>query len=196
MVMPLTRRSFTRDEFHRMSDAGVFHEDDRLELVDGEVVVMTPVGRRHVACVLRVTQVLAAAAGRATMVSVQNPVVIADHDELHPDVALLGLRPDGYESELPNARDVLLLIEVAETSLRYDHEVKLPLYAAAGIPEVWIVNLAEECLEVCRQPAPMGYGETTHVSRGGVVRPLALPEVEVRVDEVLPGERGAGSGEQ
>jgi Uma2 family endonuclease len=185
MVMPLTTRRFTVDEYHRMGRAGVFHEDDRVELLDGQIVEMTPIGGAHAACVIRLNDLLSRRAGSDMSVSVQNPVVLAERWEPQPDIAVLR-RPGGYAGAwLPNPSDVLLVVEVADTSLERDRDVKIPRYAAAGIPEAWLVDLARDAISVYRGPGQDGYGEIVTVTRGAVVGPRHLPELAVAVDDIL-----------
>src|SRR3712207_3329118 len=147
----IKRHRFDVEEYHRMLEAGVLTEDDRVELIGGEIVDMTPIGWRHVACVNRLNMLLAAfAAGKGYTVSVQNPLRLAGDAEPQPDLALIKERP---RREVPTPEDVLLVVEVAEASLTYDREIKLPLYARAGIPEVWLVDLPHRKIEVRIDPA-------------------------------------------
>ena len=147
-----TRRRFTVEEYHRMVHAGIFQEDDRIELLEGEVVEMTPIGSRHSGCVNRLTRLLSERSSGRALVSVQNPIRLAEHSEPQPDVALLTPRPDYYGNSHPEPGDILLLIEVTETSESYDRAVKVPLYARYGVQEVWLVDLAEDVVVVYRQP--------------------------------------------
>src|SRR5258708_2048030 len=127
MVMPLTARRFTVDEYHRMGRAGVFHEDDRVELLEGQIVEMSPIGPAHAGCVAVLTGVLSRRGGESVVVWVQNPVDLGERSEPQPDVALLAPRADAYRTAHPRARDILLAIEVADTSLEHDRDVKVPL---------------------------------------------------------------------
>ena len=139
---------FSVEDYHRMGEAGILHEDSRVELIRGQVIDMTPIGTPHLAMVNRLNSLLAIALhGRAT-VSPQNPVRLPDGSEPQPDVTILKWRADYYRRRRPEAQDVLLLIEVSDSSLDYDRNVKVPLYAEGGIPESWIVNLEEWCIEV------------------------------------------------
>jgi len=185
VAAPLTRRRFTVTEYHRMAEAGILREDDRVELLDGEVVEMTPIGPRHAGRVKRLNRIFSARVGDRAIVSVQDPIVLGTHWEPEPDVVLLRPRPDFYGSAHPRPEDVLLVVEVAETSLERDREIKLPAYAAAAIPEVWILNLLEDGLDVYRDPASDGYGKVRRLERGGRVAPLALPDLELSVEEIL-----------
>lgn len=185
MAVPVTRRSFSVDEFHRMAAAGIFSEDDRVELLDGEVVLMTPIGSRHAACVNRLNHWFVRAVGGRAIVAVQNPVRLGDHSEPQPDVVLLKPRADFYATAHPGPEDVLLVVEVSESSSAVDREVKAPLYGRHGVAELWLVDLAAGHLEVCRAPTPAGYQETRVYRRGEAVAPQALPDLAMAVAEIL-----------
>lgn len=185
MVVGVAKRLFTVDEYYQMSRAGILCEDDRVELIEGEVAEMTPIGRRHAACVDRLNRLFSRQVGEHAIVRVQNPVRLSKYSEPQPDLALLQPRPDFYAQAHPEPADVLLVIEVAETSADTDRIVKVPLYARAGVPEVWLVDLAEECIEIYRKPSPRGYGEILRTWRGEDISPQTLPEVSLSVDAVL-----------
>jgi Uma2 family endonuclease len=179
----VTRRRFTVHDYHRMGEAGILHEDDRVELIEGEIVEMAAIGTRHFTCVNGLTRLLVRGVGDAAIVSVQNPVRLDEHTEPQPDLAVLQTRD--YRESLPRPEDVLLLIEVSDTTLSYDRNVKLPLYARAGIPEVWIVDLAGETVERYTGPSGDSYRHVERVRRGEEIRSAALPEPAFRVDAVL-----------
>lgn len=148
---------FNRRDYHRMAEAGILGEDDRVELIEGEIIDMTPMGSRHAGAVARVQTALQEATGRRAVVWVQNPVALAAASEPQPDLALLQPRHDFYAGSLPRPEDVLLLIEVSDRSLAYDRDVKLPLYARHGIPEVWLIDLDGRRLTRHWAPASQGY---------------------------------------
>jgi Uma2 family endonuclease len=179
----LTRR-FTVEEYSRMAQAGILTEDDRVELIEGAVVEMAAIGSRHAACVGRLTAVLSAAQ-TGGIVWVQNPIRLGEHSEPQPDLVLLRPRPDFYASAHPGPGDVLLLIEVSETSADADREVKVPLYARAGIAEVWLVDLEAEGIEVYRQPSAEGYRVSRQARRGETLSPEAFPDLTLAADEIL-----------
>ena len=185
MGAPIPRRLFTVEEYHLMAQAGVLSEDERVELVEGEVVLMTPIGSRHAACVKRLNRLFSTRAGAKAVVGVQDPVTLGAYSEPQPDVALLKPRADFYASAHPGPEDVLLVVEVSESSAAYDLEVKIPLYARAGIPEVWLVDLDAREIRVYREPASGRYRQAATVPRGGKIAPAALPEVVLAADEVL-----------
>jgi Uma2 family endonuclease len=179
------RRRFTREEYHRMAEAGILHEDDRVELIEGEIVQMTPIGRRHAACVAELTRLLVPAIGQRALLWPQNPITLPDDTEPQPDIVLLRPRPDRYLEDDAQPADVLLLVEVADTSQRYDRMVKLPLYARAGVPEVWIVDLPAEVIEIYRRPTPTSYAQVERAGRGAAVAPAAFPDIVLPVDAIL-----------
>lgn len=185
MALRLLPGPFTLDTYHRLGELGVLDEDDRVELLDGQIVAMTPIGAAHAACVNRLNHLLTRRLGRDACVSVQNPLILAERWEPQPDLAVLR-QPAGLSSErLPEAQDVLLVIEVADSSLEHDRDVKLPRYAAAGIPEAWLVDLSSDTLRVCRQPSPDGYAEIVTAIRRTTLRPVQLPGVAVGAADIL-----------
>lgn len=187
----LLRGPFTVDAYQRLGELGILHEDDRVELIDGQVVEMSPIGDRHASCVRRLLRLFARHMSDVAVVDVQNPVVLGERDAPQPDVTLLMSRSDGYPRH-PRAADILLVVEVADTTLPYDRDLKLPLYARAGIPEAWLVNLDADRLLVAREPAGGRYASIRELSRGDTLAPLRFPEVTVSVDEVLGEREGEG----
>jgi Uma2 family endonuclease len=185
MAMPLAGYRFTVDEYHRMGDAGIFHEDDRVELLDGQIVVMSPIGGPHVACVVRLNHLLSHRLEPGISVSVHNPLVLGERSEPQPDTAVLRRRGGLMGAWLPEPPDVLLLIGVAETSLAHDRDDKLPLYARAGIPETWLVNLPASTIEVHREPRAGRYTDVRAARRGESLTPLLLPGVFLSVADIL-----------
>jgi Uma2 family endonuclease len=179
------KRLFTVDEYHRMADFGILGEDDRVELIEGEILVMSPIGTRHAACVDRLTRLLVQGARERAIVRVQNPVQLGERSEPQPDVALLKASPDFYAARHPGPRDVILIVEVADASVVYDREVKVPLYARAGLPEVWLVDLAGEAVDVHRLPSERGYRDVRRLSRGQSLAVQGLPGLALQVDQIL-----------
>jgi Uma2 family endonuclease len=184
MSIPLSRRLFTTLEFRTMVEAGVFHEDDRLELVDGEIVEMSPIGNRHATCVRKLIRFLQGVGDRA-LLDVQNPLGISDENDFYPDIVLLKPRPDVYSGGLPGASDALLVIEVADTTLRFDRSIKKPRYAAAGVPEYWIVDLEGSRVWVHRKPLEGDYGEVVEARPGEVLTPPGMPDLEIPVADLV-----------
>ena len=174
------RRLLTVDEYHRMGEAGILTDDDRVELIEGELVAMAPIGSEHIACTNALNRLLVLAVGDRGIVSVGNPVRLNRHSEPQPDFAVLKLRDD-YRKTLPRPEDAMLAVEVSNTSLEFDRKVKLALYARGGIPEVWIVNLAAEEVEVHRSPAADTYTSVTRAGRSDDLTIDALPGVRIPV---------------
>jgi len=188
MIPEPARRLFTVDEFHRMREAGILGEDDRVELVAGEVVEMAPIGSRHAACVNRLVSLLGRAPSGAFILSVQNPLRLHARTELQPDVALLRPRDDFYASALPAPQDVLVVIEVADTSADADRALKIPLYAKAGVPEAWIVDLPGQTVEAHRDPVGGAYRHTRTFRPGSPAIPVPAAGLSLPPDDILaPG---------
>ncbi|GAB6068134.1 Uma2 family endonuclease [Methylothermus subterraneus] len=175
------RHRITTAEFQRMVEAGVFAEDDRLELIEGEIFEMAPVGARHAECVSRLVRILVK--GSRSLVRVQDPICLSEESQPQPDIAVVKDR--NYAQAHPRPQDVLLLIEVADTSLTYDRTVKLPLYARYAIPEVWLVDLTQNQIEAYRQPQPQGYGQKLVAKPGEGIKAVLDPQIQVAVAEVL-----------
>ena len=179
----VARRLFTVDEYHRMADAGILAEDERIELIDGEIVEMTPIGTRHLGCVINATRLFITRLGDRAVVSPQNPVVILPRSEPQPDLLLLRPGIVSYSHRRPVSEDVLLAVEVADTTVRFDRFVKGRLYARASIPEFWICLAAEGAIEVYRSPSAEGYAGVTQHGPGQMVSPLAFPDVSFAVSD-------------
>ncbi len=178
-------RRFTAQEYHRMAEAGILGEDDRVELVGGELVEMTPIGTRHLACVVALNHLLVEASKGRWFVSVQNPVRLGERDEPQPDLSLLRRRPSPGAPAPPGPGDVSAVIEVSDTTLSYDRNVKLPLYARSGVPEAWIVDLAGRKVEVHSDPGPDGYGARRSFAPGERISSRIVEDPSISVDEVL-----------
>jgi Uma2 family endonuclease len=185
METDVARKKFSVDEYHRMGEAGIFHPEMRLELIEGEVLEMSPVGTRHVATVNRATALFVGRLAGRAMVSVQNPVTLDGYSEPQPDLLLAGFREDYYASRRIGPPDVLLAIEVSDTTLRHDRDRKMPLYARAGVRELWIVDLGGERLHAYRDVGPAGYRTVFSWSRSEDVTPAAFPDVVIRVEELI-----------
>jgi Uma2 family endonuclease len=185
MSVQVNRRHFTVDEYARMSETGLLRETDRVELIEGEVLEMRPIGSRHAACVRRLDELLQRQLGRRVQISVQNPIRLDDFSEPQPDLALLRPRADFYAAQHPLPADVLVVVEVADTSADYDRRIKVPLYARAGIPEVWLIDLTGESVEVYAQPRDGEYQTTQPVGRGATVNAHSLAQLTVSVDDIL-----------
>jgi Uma2 family endonuclease len=181
-VTPMRRR-FTIEEYEKMVETGILAQDDQVELIDGEIIEMSPIGDPHVACVINLTHLLVRGVGERARVQVQGPIRIAPRSVPQPDLAVL--RPRSYRREGATTADALLVIEVADTSLLYDRMVKLRLYAGAGLPEYWIVDANAETLEVYRSPSGDRYAEHRHLARGETVAPLAFPDAVIPIESIF-----------
>jgi Uma2 family endonuclease len=187
MTIEAQRHRFTVDDYHRLGELGFFDPEIRTELLEGEIIDMATVREPHAECVDLLAARFIRALDPTVRVRVQNPVRLSRLSEPLPDLVLARARPGGFVRSHPEPDEILLLIEVADTSYAKDRELKLPLYATAGIPEVWIVNLLERRIEVYRRPAGSQYTEMQFVGEGETVTPAALPTVVVAVDAVMPG---------
>ncbi len=181
-----TPRKLDVDAYYRMAEIGILREDERVELIDGEIIDMAPIGQGHAATVGGLNRALVMACGNKAIVWVQNPVCLDRLNEPEPDFAVLRPRPDFYATgDRPGPADVLLLVEVADSSLRYDLTVKLPLYARAGIPELWIVDLKRRALDAFRRPTGGQYAEVATYRPGDHLALAADPGITVRLDLAL-----------
>lgn len=184
-AVTLTRHKLDVDEYYRMAEAGILDEDDRVELIDGEIIDMMPIGPGHSFIVNGLTKALVMACGDEAIVSVRNPVRFDRFNEPEPDFAVLRPRADNYRESHPGPADVLLLVEVADSSLRYDRRIKLPLYAEAGIVEYWLVDLKAGRVEVFRNPEGGAYLDASVHGRGERLALAAAPGVVVALDQVF-----------
>lgn len=185
MAVQQSTRLFTVEEYERMVEVGILTENDRVELVEGNITEMAAKGNRHAGCVRRINALFFRKVGSSAIVSVQDLVRVGERSELEPDIALLRPREDFYASAHPLPDDVLLLVEVSDTTLSYDHGLKLALYAAASIREVWIVNLVDEIVEMYALPKSGKYQETKEARRGEMVEAGGVPGLVVGVDDIL-----------
>jgi Uma2 family endonuclease len=179
------RYRFSVEEYLRMGEAGILSEDDRVELIDGEVLAMPPIGIPHTSAVNRIGNRLKEQFGRRVILSVHNPVRIGDFSLPQPDIALLRPRDDFYLGAYPGPDDVLLLVEVAESSVHYDRDKKVPLYAAAGVEECWLVNIPARTLTIYREPRADGYRGVTMADDLRRVAPAALPDCVIDLHELF-----------
>jgi len=183
--LQLRHHRFSVDAYDEMVARGILTSDDRVELLAGEIVEMAPIGSRHAACVSRLTRLFTLALKDRAIVWVQNPVALPPDSEPEPDIAILQPREDFYASGHPRARDVLLLIEVAESSLAVDQLLKLPLYAGAGVVEVWIVDLAAGAIEAYTRPEQGKYGERRVVHGDMGLTPIAFAGLRLCVRDIV-----------
>jgi len=189
----MTRHRLTVNDYHQMAETGILGPDDRVELIAGEVLDMSPIGSLHAAVVRAVARWLADSAGPTAIVAVQDPIRLDDSSEPQPDIALLRPRPDYYAAAHPGPADTLLIVEVAESSLAYDLGVKVPLYARHGIPEVWVIDAATRTTHRFRGPGPDGYAERVMIPLDEPLNCLTLPDAALILAATLPPGRPEGA---
>jgi len=185
-AVEVTRRLFTVDDYYRMADAGIFSEDDRVELIEGEIVRIAPIGSRHADIVDQINRFfIEHLTSDRARVRIQNPVRLNDRTELQPDVVLVLPRLGGYRSVHPGPRDVQLTVEVADTSLASDRDVKLEVNARAGVPEVWIIDVTSQVIEVYYSQLDGSYTQHSSVGADGVAAPRAFTEARLPVAAIF-----------
>ena len=183
-TLQAAHRLFSADEYEQMIEAGILKEDERVELIKGEIRPMSPIGDRHAACVKRLNAFLSRQIGSKLIVGVQDPVRLSDDSEPQPDISVLRYRDDFYAGAQPRSRDVLLVVEVSDSSLGFDREVKLPSYAAAGIAEAWLVDLNHAVVERHTRPMNGRYAEVITLQHGETLQSPML-DLVVAVDDIL-----------
>jgi Uma2 family endonuclease len=185
MATEIARHRFNLDDYHAMIEHGILTERDRVELIAGEIVEKMTIGGRHIGSVNALSQFLTLALGTRALVAVQQPVAIPPDSEPEPDITILLARKDFYSSARPYPKDVLLLVEVADSSLRFDRLVKLPIYAKAGIAEVWIVDVVGKSVETYAEPNNRIYAQLRVVRDDGELSPIAFPDVRFAASDIL-----------
>jgi Uma2 family endonuclease len=180
----LERKKFTLEEYHRLGETGFLSEDDRVEFMDGEIIEMSPIGKAHNACINRNTRTLVQRLGERAIVSVQNSVNILENEPL-PDIAILRPNPTYYADRLATPEDILLIIEIADSSLAYDQDIKAPKYAKAVVLELWIVDLNDDMIWLYRNPSSKGYLDIKAYQRGEAMTLLAFPDITLTVSDIL-----------
>ena len=185
MSIQVAKRLFTVDEYYRMAEAGILAPDDRVELIEGEIIRMSAMGCPHMACIDRLAKQFFRCVGDLAIVRIQGPVRLSDYTEPEPDVSLLKPRADYYETAHPGPADVLLIVEVSHSSLEFDQVVKQRIYVEAGIPEYWILNLPGQSIVTHRDPSQGKYLKVEEFPRGQILTPRAFPDCAMAVDEVL-----------
>lgn len=179
------KKLFTVEEYHRMVETGVLDEGSKVELIEGEIYPMAAMGSRHAACIDRLNKLLSARAGDTAIVLVQCPIELHDTSEPEPDVSLLKFREDFYADAHPKPEDTLLAVEVSDTTLAHDTSVKLPAYARAGIPKVWIVDPNSNSIQIHSNPQTGEYRNTTRIRRGDTFESKALSGAEIAASDIL-----------
>lgn len=185
MSYPVTRRRFTVVEYHQMIANGILTRDDRVELLNGEIVEMSPISPTHASAVKLITRFFHRRVDDSVVISVQDPIQLDDYSEPQPDIALLKARSDFYKLSHPKVDEILLVIEVAESSVVRDRVVKMPAYARALIAELWLVDLQQDLIEVYHSPANGAYQVVRQARRGETLTPQLLPTLSVQAEEML-----------
>lgn len=175
------RRKFTVTEYHFFIEQGIFNPEERLELIEGQFIEMSPIGKLHAGSVDFIADFLRKIIGDNAIVRVQNPIVLDDFSEPQPDVCLLKRRADFYRGIDAAAKDALLVMEIADTTVRYDREIKFPRYAANGIGEAWLIDLENERVEIHSEPTAMGYSLVKILHRGQTAQSSVLPQIKIPV---------------
>jgi Uma2 family endonuclease len=183
--MQLLTRKFTVDQYHKMADVGILTEDDRVELIKGEIIEMSPIGLKHAATVKRLNRSFQQKLGNKAIISVQDPIQLNDNSEPQPDIALLKLRADFYETQAPTPEDILLIVEVADTTFNYDRDIKIPLYAENGILEVWLIDTNHQFITIYRQPNKEGYQIIQTSKKIQNLSLLTFPDVTISTSEIF-----------
>jgi Uma2 family endonuclease len=183
MALALPHHKFTGEEYAQMIATGIIAEDDRVELIRGEIITMNPIGPSHAYIVAVLNRILGRQVSDDVLIAVQNPIWLPDDSQTQPDLALVAFRD--YMQTLPTPAEVLLVIEVADSSLAYDKQIKLPLYAAAGIPEAWLVDLAARRIERHTEPRADGYATRLPIVRGGTVTSTTVPGIAIALDTLF-----------
>lgn len=186
MSQAVAHRIFAVEEYYRMQQAGILHEDDRVELIDGEIMQMSPISSRHAACVgTLLNAFIPLQAAKRVLLRAQDPIRLGAHSEPQPDLVLAHARPDFYAQAHPQPKDIILVVEVADTSARYDRETKMPLYARAGIAEAWLVDLEGGYVEIFRDVADGSYRNVSRAMSGERIQPQAFPDLSIDTSELL-----------
>lgn len=185
MAIQILRKKFTVGQYYQMIESGILSERDRVELIKGEIIEMFPVGRRHAACVDRLTELFVLRLASKAIVRTQNPIQLSNDSEPQPDLALLRRRDDFYEIGHPKPEDVFLVIEVSDTTVDFDREIKIPTYAEEGIAEAWLVDLNAQTIEVYREPTASRYQQVQQFIQSQSLFLQAFPEIQFSVSQIL-----------
>lgn len=187
MAAEVTKKLFTVDEYYSIAKAGIIGPDERVELVEGEIIQMSPIGHRHHVRVVRASTLFFRALDRKAVISTQGTLRLNKRTEFEPDLVVFKPRADFYASGRAKPADVLLVVEIADSSLSYDRNIKIPLYAVAGIPEVWIQDIKNDLLLVYRDPRDKNYATSLELQRNESVSPNAFPEIRFPIDDLFGG---------
>ena len=183
--MQLLTKKFTVKQYHQMGENNIFHPEERLELIKGEIIKMPPIGLKHSHKVNRLTNLLAYELHNKAIISVQNPIQLDNYSEPQPDLVLVKFREDFYENKPIQPEDIYLLIEISDSTIKYDQEVKIPLYAENNIKEVWIFNINNNLLEVYRKPENNYYKNIAKLTSTNAISPLDFPNLIINLSEIF-----------
>lgn len=185
MTVQILRKKFTVGQYHQMIESGILSDRDRVELLQGEIIEMSPIGRQHAACVDRLNELLVRELVGRAIVRVQNPIQLSTRSEPQPDFAILQRRSDFYANGHPQPNEVFALIEVSDSTIEFDRTVKVPIYAKDSIAEVWIVDLNAEAVQIYRDPSAAGYQQLQTFRRGQSISFQAFTDIQFTVDQLL-----------
>jgi Uma2 family endonuclease len=187
LATPLTpnKYCFNVAQYYKMAEVGILGVEQRTELIEGEIIQMSPIGAKHAGTINRLTRVLSPLVSNQAIISIQNSIRLNTNSEPQPDLAILRFRDDCYTDCHPTPADIFLLIEVSDSTLKYDREIKVPLYAKAGIPEVWIANIEAQLFEVYRSPSQDSYQKIQSYSKGEVIQIEMLADIAIAIDEIF-----------
>lgn len=185
MELALKKHLITVDFFNHMVETGMFKPTERIELIEGEIYDMSPIGRLHARCVDLLNYFLSQFFVGKAIVRVQSPIILDDLSEPQPDISILRFQADFYKQSHPKAKDVLLIIEVADTTVDFDRTIKFPKYANADIPEAWLINLEADRIEVHSNPKENTYGMVKFYQRGEEISSETMPELKLKADDIL-----------
>lgn len=184
MAVQILRKKFTVGQYHQMIESGILTDRDRVELLNGEIIEMSPVGRRHAACVDRLTELLILQLASRAIVRAQNPIRLSNDSEPQPDIAILRRRDDFYATGHPQPADIFLVIEVADTTIEFDRGIKIPNYAQENISEAWLIDL-NAAVEIFQEPTAQGYLKYQRLQAGQRLTISNFPDVQISVDQIL-----------
>lgn len=185
MTVQILRKKFTVGQYHQMIESGMLTDRDPVELIQGEIIAKSPVGRHHAACADRLTELLVFKLFRKALIRVQSPILLSDNSEPQPDLSILQRREDFYHAGHPTPNNILALIEVSDSTIEFDQDVKVPLYAQEQIPEIWLVNLNNTQIERYHQPIANTYQHRQIFNLEETLNFQAFPDVPIEVNQVF-----------
>jgi Uma2 family endonuclease len=185
LKFPVSRYSFSVEEYHKLADAGVLHEDSRVELIEGELIKMPPIGPPHASSTEILVESFILKLARRAIVRIQDPVWLNDHTEPEPDIVIARLQPERYRKSHPRPGDILQIVEIADSTLEYDRNVKMPLYAEHGIPEAWLLDVGAKQLEIYLDPSDTAYRRCLKPPPDAIVTPTLFPDVQINLAELF-----------